>query len=280
MLAHQSHVVRPDALARLVDAWSAARATGSHEAFEAVLRAEAAERSARAARVRVTLADDEAAALAAAAARAFGAHLHLLLSVPRPIEDVQRLRSASARFAEAAALPAPPAFLLDAIGASVAALAAEWAAVPARPERPREPVSRDPRWLPAEVVALAGAIGRDPIGLDDGFAALPFALDFAATFPDAGSFWDVHGSGGPDDLLERFPHPVWSRAPTTLPRVLRVGGAPARLGPSGGPITVVDAESIAELPPTTGHPAVDAWSREVVAAVAAGSAVLSWVELR
>lgn len=278
MLAHESCVVRPDALTRLVDAWATARTTGAWGALDAALAAEAAARAALAARTRVTLPDDEAADLAAAGARAFEAHLRLSLSVPRPVEDVQRLRSAAARFADAAALPAPPAFLLDAIGASVGAIAAGWAGDPA-PASPREPVPRDPRWLPAEVVALAGAIGREPLGLGDAFSALPLARAFAATHPGAASFWEVHGAGEADDEVLRWPHAVWAAGPTALPVPLAVGGAPARLGPACGPITLVDAASIGRLAPT-GDPAVDGWVGRVAAAVAAGLAVLSWVELR
>jgi hypothetical protein len=42
---------------------------------------------------------------------------------------------------------------------------------------------------------------------------------------------------------------------------------------------VVDAASLADLAPAS-HPALEAWTGQVRAAVAAGFAVLSWVELR
>ena len=112
------------------------------------------------------------------------------------------------------------------------------------------------------------------MGLEAAIDELPVVADFARAHPNAGSFWDVHGSGGPDDMIERHPHAIWTG----------LAGArcldDARAGPSCGPIAIHDTPvpDTLLLGDEKAHPRLAAFFQAVHDAVREGHAVVSWVE--
>lgn len=279
MLHHAAHAVDPGVLHELLDAWSAAPAAGGDGPLVQALEAAAARRRERASLARVELGDAEARALAKDAARALEEHLATALTASRPLEDMQLLRRLAERSARARELRGPT-FLLDDIGASVVEIMHGWrrgdeALYAAAKEGRARP--RDLRWLPLEVVSVATAIGQEEIGLGDAVDALAMSQHFRERYPSAGSFWDVHGTDGPDDALERYPHSIWNESPLALPVRLEAGGSPVRVSELAGVVSYVDAGSVARYT-VDADPAVREFARRVGAAVNAGCAVLSWIE--
>jgi hypothetical protein len=278
MLHHAAYAVDPEVLHELLDAWSATRAAGSNGPLDEALEKAAARRRERASLVRVELGDAEARALAKDATRALEEHLAIALTASRPLEDVQRLRRFAERSARARELQGPT-FLLGDIGASVVEIVHAWRCDEALHAAAKEGRARprDLRWLPLEIVSVATAIGQDEIGLGDEVDALAIAQDFRDRYPSAGSFWDVHGTGGPEDELQRYPHPIWNESPLALPTSLEAGGAPVRVSELAGVVSYADAASIARYA-IDADPAVREFAGRVGAAVNAGCAVLSWIE--
>jgi hypothetical protein len=128
-------------------------------------------------------------------------------------------------------------------------------------------------WLPWSIIETARAVGIHEIGLADAIADLALAHDFAKRFPDAGSFWDVHGTGGPDDVMERYPHPAWEASPLRLPTRY------PRVSLSAGPVTYVDSATLSTWLGRN-EPDLQVYAQRVRDAIDRGLAVVSWVEFR
>jgi hypothetical protein len=279
MLLHHAYVVDPEVLHELLAAWTAARAAGDDGPLVRALHTAAARRQERANRIRVELEDAEARALAKELALAVEEHLAAALARSRPLVDVQRLRRLAESSVRARELFAP-VFLLDDLGGSVVELAAAWRrgdeALRTSPET-RTAGSHDLRWLPVDAVSLAMVSDDEQIGLGREIKTLAIARAFRDRYPSAGSFWDLEGTAGPGDALQRYPHPIWNESPLALPVQLEAAWLPVRVSELAGVVSYADAASIGRY--VVGEePVAREFARQVAAAVENGHAVLSWVQ--